>query len=162
MTVKMVAFKNHYFCCEQVILFFFICDTWMMSSWHPNLIGKVCPPSWTSYFLKKNNNFIHCHFTGEDNLILFDLYQPIIVKNSDPVSQCESFKNKSGAFFMLLRWHIKPYAANYSNKKLNEWKSVPFFSCNLLIFACDAIWLIWQSRSLTYILCIHSCLAAWS
>lgn len=171
MTVKMVAFKNHYFCCEQVLLSFFMCDTWMMSSWHPNLIGKVCRPSWTSFFFfKKKINFIHCHFTGEDNLILFDLYQPIIVKNKFlillNVNHSKIKAVHSLCYYVDTLNHMLPITATknwMSGSPFHASLSMKYiFSCNLLIFACDAIWLIWQSRSLTYILCIHSCLAAWS
>lgn len=77
----MMAFKNHYFVVNKFYyLFSYVILGWWVLGILTWLVKSVLPVE-LCFFYKKKINFIHCHFTGEDNLILFDLYQPIIVKN---------------------------------------------------------------------------------
>lgn len=92
--------------------------------------------------------FIHCHFTGGDNLVLFDLYQPIIVKNKflNLLLNVKHSKIKgvqSLCYYVDTLNHMLPISAT---KNLNEWKSLLYevylFPAIWIFFACDAIRLI--------------------
>jgi hypothetical protein len=103
------------------------------------LVKSVLPVEHRFFFLKKKINFIHCHLTGEDNLILFDLYQPIIVKNKFLILLLNVNHSKIKAVHSLCYYidtlnHMLPITAT----KI-EWVEVPSMLPSLWSMSFHAI-----------------------